>query len=106
MPVIAGSTTHKTETAAIAASAALPPAFMVSMAARLAAGCDVVHIARRAWTVERPGRWKSRIVLVLPNVSVDLQAHSSTRRLSNLFNPYLDPIVSDLTLNLPTLRRI
>ena len=47
MPVIGHSTTASTPAAAIAASTALPPAFRVSIATRLAAGCDVAHIARR-----------------------------------------------------------
>ena len=48
MPVIAGSTTQSTATAATAASAAVPPAFSVSIAARLASGCEVAAIPSRA----------------------------------------------------------
>jgi len=48
MPVIAGSTTHSVATAATAASAALPPAFSVSMAAMLASGWEVAAIPSRA----------------------------------------------------------
>ena len=47
IPVIGHSTTASTAAVAIAASTALPPAFRMSMAARLAAGCEVAHIARR-----------------------------------------------------------
>jgi hypothetical protein len=48
MPVIAGSTTHSVATAAIAASAAVPPALSVSMAAMVASGCEVAAIPSRA----------------------------------------------------------
>src|SRR6266542_2478617 len=44
--------------AAVAASAAVPPARITSMAARAASGCDVATIAFWAWTVERPAKWK------------------------------------------------
>ena len=47
MPVICGSTTASTAAVAIAASTALPPWRMVSMAVRLAAGWEVAHMARR-----------------------------------------------------------
>src|SRR5688572_18678942 len=60
MPVIAGSTTHSTATAATAASAAVPPAFSVSTAVRVASGCEVAAMPSQAMTGERPGRWKLR----------------------------------------------
>jgi hypothetical protein len=41
MPVIAGSTTHCTATAATAASTALPPARRTSSATSVANGCEV-----------------------------------------------------------------
>jgi len=55
MPVICGSTTHRTATAVTAASAALPPARNASMAARLASGCEVAAMPSQAMTAERPG---------------------------------------------------
>jgi hypothetical protein len=45
MPVMAGSTTPCTATAAMAASTALPPAFRISMAASEARGCEVATAA-------------------------------------------------------------
>ena len=48
MPVICGSTTHSTATAATAASAALPPERITSSAASVASGCEVAAIASRA----------------------------------------------------------
>ena len=56
MPVMAGSTTHISAVAVIAASMALPPRFRHSIAASDAAGCDVATIALRAMTGERPGK--------------------------------------------------
>ena len=56
MPVMAGSTTQRTAQAATAASTALPPAFNVSIAVRLARGCAVAHMACLATTAERPGK--------------------------------------------------
>ena len=47
IPVMGHSTTASTAAVAIAASTALPPAFSTSMAARLPAGCEVAHMARR-----------------------------------------------------------
>src|SRR5450631_3285615 len=44
--------------AATAASAAVPPARITSIAVSAARGCDVATIAFWAWTVERPARWK------------------------------------------------
>src|SRR5262245_31685228 len=61
MPVMCGSTTHSTATAATAASAAVPPAFSISMAVSVASGCDVAAMPSQARTGERPGRWKSRM---------------------------------------------
>src|SRR5690348_16270459 len=62
MPVMCGSTTHNTAQAATAASAALPPSRRMSIAARLASGCDVAAMASREITGERPGSWKSRVM--------------------------------------------
>src|SRR6185295_19748185 len=62
MPVICGSTTQSTATAATAASAALPPARSVSIAVSEASGCEVAAMASPAMTAERPGRWKSRVM--------------------------------------------
>src|SRR5262249_49507286 len=44
-------------------SAAVPPAFSVSIAAAVASGWEVAAIPSHAWTGERPGRWKSRNVM-------------------------------------------
>src|ERR1700704_6718115 len=55
-----GSATHSPAPAATAASAAVPPAFSVAMAAALASGCEVAAIPSQAKTGERPGLWKSR----------------------------------------------
>jgi len=55
IPVMCGSTTASTAAAAIAASIAMPPAFRVSMAARVASGCEVAAAASPAITTERPG---------------------------------------------------
>ena len=48
--------------AATAASAAVPPSRITSMAASAASGCDVATIAFWAWTVERPAKWKFLIM--------------------------------------------
>src|ERR1043166_2519443 len=61
MPVIAGSTTPSSATAVTAASAAVPPARNVSIAACVASGWEVAAMASLAMTGERPGKWKSRI---------------------------------------------
>src|SRR3954463_15706658 len=58
MPVDCGSITPNSAQAAPAASAAVPPARMTSMATSAASGCDVATIAFWAWTVERPAKWK------------------------------------------------
>ncbi len=63
MPVIAGSQTHITAVAQIAASIALPPLRSISMPASEAAGCEVAIIALRPTTGERPGKWKLRMGL-------------------------------------------
>ena len=52
--------------AATAASAAVPPARITSIAASAASGCDVATIAFSAWTVDRPARWK----FLMPNCSL------------------------------------
>src|SRR5512139_244710 len=57
-----GSTTQSTATAATAASAALPPARKVSMAASVASGWEVAAMPWQAITGERPGSWKSRLI--------------------------------------------
>src|SRR6188474_887129 len=58
MPVDCGSITPSSAQAATAASAAVPPARITSMATTAASGCDVATIAFWAWTVERPAKWK------------------------------------------------
>src|SRR5258705_12230938 len=58
MPVDCGSMTPSSAQAATAASAAVPPARITSMATSAASGCDVATIAFWAWTVERPAKWK------------------------------------------------
>jgi hypothetical protein len=58
MPVDCGSITPSSAQAATAASAAVPPARITSMATSAASGCDVATIAFWAWTVERPAKWK------------------------------------------------
>src|SRR5262245_3687505 len=63
MPVMCGSTTHCTATAVTAASAALPPARSVSIAASVASGWEVAAMPSQAMTCERPGRWKSRLMM-------------------------------------------
>src|SRR5208282_6532423 len=61
MPVLCGSTTHCTATAAIAASAALPPERNTSRAVNVALGCEVAAIPFAAIAADRPGTLKSRI---------------------------------------------
>src|SRR5258707_12640330 len=58
MRVDCGSMTPSSAQAATAASAAVPPARITSMATSAASGCDVATIAFWAWTVERPAKWK------------------------------------------------
>src|ERR1700732_1914394 len=58
MPVDCGSITPKSAQAATAASAAVPPERITSMARSAASGCDVATMAFWAWTVDRPARWK------------------------------------------------
>src|SRR3546814_8173576 len=64
MPVDSGSTTQSTAQAATAASTALPPDRSTSIAASVAAGCDVAAMARVERAAERPGIWKSRMAAV------------------------------------------
>src|ERR1700674_4206378 len=64
MPVMCGSRTPSCAVAVTAASAALPPARRVSIAASVASGCEVAAIASQLKTGERPGKWKSRIINV------------------------------------------
>src|SRR5476649_2223988 len=64
MPVMCGSTTHSVATAATAASAAVPPARSASTAASVASGCEVAAMPSQAITGERPGSWKSRVILM------------------------------------------
>src|SRR5262245_47618864 len=61
MPVDCGSMTPRRAAAVTAASAAVPPARSVSIAARLASGLEVAAMPASAWTVERPGALKSRM---------------------------------------------
>src|SRR6266436_3603027 len=61
IPVLSGSTTHCMATAAIAASAALPPDRSTSRAASVAIGCEVAAIPFAAIAADRPGTLKSRI---------------------------------------------
>src|SRR5947209_15936179 len=63
IPVMCGSTTQRTATAATAASAAVPPARKVSIATRVASGCEVAAMPSQAMTGERPGRWKLRVTV-------------------------------------------
>src|SRR3984893_5273284 len=58
MPVDCGSITPKSPQAATAASAAVPPERITSIAVSAASGCDVATMAFWAWTVDRPARWK------------------------------------------------
>ena len=58
MPVDCGSITPSSAQAATAASAAVPPARITSIAASAASGCEVATIAFWAWTVDRPAKWK------------------------------------------------
>src|SRR5947199_7835463 len=51
--------------AATAASAAVPPERMVSIAVSAASGWDVATIAFWAWTVDRPARWKFLMPILL-----------------------------------------
>src|SRR6188472_1423634 len=62
MPVICGSITHSTATAVTAASTALPPRRITSIAASVASGCEVAAMPSPAITGERPGSWKSRLM--------------------------------------------
>jgi hypothetical protein len=63
MPVEPASTTLCTAQAATAASMALPPAFMISMAVRVEAGWDVAAIPCRPTAMERPGFSKLRVTM-------------------------------------------
>src|SRR5258705_13551202 len=75
MPVDCGSITPSRAHAATAASAAVPPARITSIAVSAASGCDVATIAFWAWTVDRLGKWKFlipgcslyRVIAVLPH---------------------------------------
>src|SRR5712671_6813410 len=62
IPVLSGSTTHCIATAAIAASAALPPERNTSRAAKVAIGCEVAAMPFAAIAADRPGTLKSRII--------------------------------------------
>ena len=87
MPVMAGSTTHSTAVAQMAASTALPPLRSISMAASVAAGCDVAHMALRAMTGERPGKWKLRIARLRDGVSEFSDQGFTARRHANACCP-------------------
>jgi hypothetical protein len=63
IPVLCGSATHCIATAAIAASAALPPERYTSRAASVALGYEVAAIPFAAIAADRPGTLKSRIVI-------------------------------------------
>src|SRR4051812_35108971 len=65
MPVMAGSITLRIATAVTAASAAFPPWRNTSTAAALASGCEVATMPSVAMVGERPGKWKSRVMLKL-----------------------------------------
>ncbi len=65
MPVDCGSITPSMAQAATAASTAVPPARMISIAASAACGCDVATIPFWAWTVDRPANWKFLMPKVL-----------------------------------------
>ena len=56
MPVICGSQMPSKTAAAIAASAALPPAFKISIAVAAAKGWEVATMPLVAKTADRPGR--------------------------------------------------
>src|SRR5215471_4765115 len=69
MPVMCGSTIHKTATAVTAASAAVPPARSMSIAASVDNGWEVAAMPSQAITGERPGSWKSRLMTGSDEVS-------------------------------------
>ena len=65
MAVDCGSTTACTAAAQTAASMALPPERSIWMAASVASGCEVAAMASVARTGERPGNWKSRMLVLV-----------------------------------------
>src|SRR5258705_13370569 len=75
MPVDCGSITPSRAHAATAASAAVPPERITSIAVNAASGCDVATIAFWAWTVDRPASWK----FLMPNCSL-YRGYSPHRR--------------------------
>src|ERR1700733_7817537 len=81
MPVDCGSITPNSAHAATAASAAVPPERITSIAVSAASGCEVATIAFWAWTVERPARWKflmktCSLVFLSLFLGPDYMAHS------------------------------
>jgi hypothetical protein len=74
-------------TAAIAASAALPPERNTSRAAKVAVGCEVAAMPFAAIAADRPGTLKSRIIEPFAElVAVAPSAHRS---------PAVIPLVGD-----------
>src|SRR3954470_20806990 len=67
IPVDCGSITPSRAQAATAASAAVPPDCMTSMAVSAASGCDVATMPFCPWPVDRPARWK----FLMPDCSLD-----------------------------------
>src|SRR6476659_1943026 len=78
MPVDCGSITASSALAATAASAAVPPARITSMATSAAAGCDVATMAFWAWTVERPAKWKFLIAIAFLQAFLEHRAGLQT----------------------------
>src|SRR5215831_3893844 len=73
MPVLCGSATHCTATAAIAASTALPPERSTSSAVNVANWFEVAAMPLAATAADRPVIWKSRIYLYLSHLCHRLQ---------------------------------
>src|ERR1700720_2854616 len=84
IPVLSGSTTHCIATAAIAASAALPPERNTSRAAKVAIGCEVAAMPFAAIAADRPGTLKSRIIEPFAELLRSLHRHIARRRSSRL----------------------
>src|SRR5438105_13958519 len=87
IPVLCGSTTHCMATAAIAASAALPPERNTSRAPKVAIGCEVAAMPLAAIAADRPGTLKSRIIEPFAEVLRSLHRHIAPRRASRLYRP-------------------
>jgi len=71
-------------TAAIAASAALPPERNTSKAAKVAVGCEVAAMPFAAIAADRPGTLKSRIIEPCAEMLRSLHRHIARRRSSRL----------------------